>query len=274
MSPEDHRVVRLFGEVGKRSARVAARSLEARITEPRCRACDAPMRVHRTQVLMVVPIRCGRPAARRDRQPRCCRGRVSLKAVEDRERGVDPRIVAGCVGVEHEAPDDGEGESGLGLGGDVVGAGRSQELGELREPVVDAGAAETREPVGLGLGEGVHLVEEPKEGTVGGVGDDCAQRADEAAEIPGALLGKLVAAGVEQLAASMSEGGGDEPVAGSEVVGEHSGAGLQGVRELSEGDLTALAGDEQLGRLGLQTLPLPLVTRSTRYCNVITGIGG
>jgi hypothetical protein len=72
------------------------------------------------------------------------------------------------------------------------------------------------------------------------------------------------------LAASVSEGGGDERVAGSEVVDKHSGAGLEGVRELSEGDLTALVGDEQLGRLGLQTSPLPLVARSTRWCNVVT----
>jgi hypothetical protein len=181
-------------------------------------------------------------------------------------------MVAGCVVVEHEAADDGEGQCGLGLGGDVVGAGRSQQLGELGEPVVDAGTAETREPVGLGLSKGVDLVKEPKEGTVDGVGDDCAEGADEAAEIPRALLGKLRAAGVEELAASVSEGGGDERVAGSEVVDKHSGAGLEGVRELSQGDLTALADDEQLGRLGLQTSPLPLVTRSTRCCNVVTGI--
>jgi hypothetical protein len=60
----------------------------------------------------------------------------------------------------------------LGFGGDVVGAGRSQQLGELGKPVVDAGAAETRKPVGLGLSEGVDLIEEPEEGTVDGVGDD------------------------------------------------------------------------------------------------------
>jgi hypothetical protein len=52
------------------------------------------------------------------------------------------------------------------------------------------------------------------------------------------------------LAASVGEGGGDERVAGSEVVDKHPGAGLEGVRELSQGDLTALAGDEQFGRLG------------------------
>ena len=159
-------------------------------------------------------------------------------------------MVAGCVVVEHEAADDGEGQGGLGLGGDVVGAGRSQQFGELGEPVVDAGTAETREPVGLGLSEGVDLVEEPEEGTVGRVGDDRAEGADEAAEIPRALLGELRTAGVEDLAASVGEGGGDERVAGSEVVDKHPGAGLEGVRELSQGDLTALAGDEQFGRLG------------------------
>ena len=159
-------------------------------------------------------------------------------------------MVAGCVVVEHEAADDGEGQGGLGLGGDVVGAGRSQQLGELGEPVVDAGAAETREPVGLGLSEGVNLVEEPKDRTVGRVGDDCAEGADEAAEIPRALFGELGAAGVEELAASVGEGGGDERVAGSEVVDKHPGAGLEGVCELSQGDLAALAGDEQFGRLG------------------------
>jgi hypothetical protein len=30
---------------------------------------------------------------------------------------------------------------------------------------------------------------------------------------------------------------------------QHPGAGLEGVREVSQGDLTALAGDEQVGRL-------------------------
>jgi hypothetical protein len=52
------------------------------------------------------------------------------------------------------------------------------------------------------------------------------------------------------LAAGVGERGGDERVAGSEVVDKHPGAGLEGVRELSQGDLTALAGDEQVGRLG------------------------
>jgi len=159
-------------------------------------------------------------------------------------------MVAGCVVVEHEAADDREGQGGSGLGGDVVGAERSQQLGELGEPVVDAGTAETREPVRLGLSEGVDLVEEPEGGTVARVGDDRAEGADEAAEILRALFGKLRAAGVEELAASVGEGGGDERVAGSEVVDEHPGAGLEGVRELSQGHLTALAGDEQFGRLG------------------------
>ena len=160
-------------------------------------------------------------------------------------------MVAGCVVVEHEAADDGEGQCGLGLRRDVVGAGRSQQLGELGEPVVDAGTTETREPVGLGLSQGVDLVKEPEEGTIGRVGDDCAEGADEAVEIPRALLGELRAAGVKELAACVGEGGGDERVAGSEVMDKHPGAGLEGVRELSQGDLTALAGDEQLGRLGL-----------------------
>src|ERR1700722_7040375 len=146
-------------------------------------------------------------------------------------------MVAGCVVVEHEAADDGEGQRGLGLGGDVVEAGWSQQLGELGKPVVDAGTAETWEPVGLGLREGVDLVEEPEEGTVDGVGDDCADRADEAAEILWALLGKLRTTIVQQLAASVSEGGRDERVAGSEVVDQHPGAGLEGVDELSQGDL-------------------------------------
>ena len=159
-------------------------------------------------------------------------------------------MVAGCVVVEHEAADDGEGQGALGSGSDVVGAGRSQQLGELGEPVVDAGTAETREPVGLGLSEGVDLVEEAEQRTVGRVGDDYAEGADEAAEIPRALFGELRATGVEQLAASVGEGGGDERVAGSEVVDKHPGAGLEGVRELSQGDLTGLAGDEQFGRLG------------------------
>jgi hypothetical protein len=71
-------------------------------------------------------------------------------------------MVVGCVVVEHEAADDGEGQCRLGLGGDVVGAGRSQQFGELGEPVVDARVAETPKTVGLGLGEGVDLIEEPK----------------------------------------------------------------------------------------------------------------
>lgn len=86
---------------------------------------------------------------------------------------------------------------------------------------MDACAAESRKPLGLGLSECVDLVKEPEEGTVDGIGHDYAQRADEAAEILRVLLGKLRAARAEQLAASMSEGGGDERVAGSEVVDEH-----------------------------------------------------
>jgi hypothetical protein len=179
-------------------------------------------------------------------------------------------MLAGCVVVEHEAADDGESQGGVGLGRDVVRGGRSEQLGELGEPVVDAGTAETREPVGLGLSEGVDLVEEPKGGTVGRGGDDCTESPDEATEIPGALLGELCAAGVEQLVASVGEGGGDERVAGSEVVDEHPGARLEGVREVLQGDLTALARDEQIGRLGYEELSTPLVARSAQYCNVVT----
>jgi hypothetical protein len=146
---------------------------------------------------------------------------MGLEAVEDRESGVDPRLFAGCVLVEHEAADDREGKRGLGLGGDLVGAGRSEQLGELGKPVVDAGAAESRKPVRLGLSEGVDLIKEPEEGTVDGVGDDRAQRADKAAEILRVVLGKLRTAGVEELSASVGEGGGDKRVAGSEVVDEH-----------------------------------------------------
>jgi hypothetical protein len=57
-------------------------------------------------------------------------------------------------------------------------------------------------------------------------------------------------------------------------VDEHPGAGVEGVREVFQGDLTALAGDEQVGRLGEQPLSAALVTGSTRCCNVVTGIGG
>jgi len=183
-------------------------------------------------------------------------------------------MLAGCVVVVHEAADDGEGEGRLGLGGEVVGAGRFQQLGELGQPVVDAGTAETREPVGLGLSEGVDLVEEPEDRTVGRVGDDRAEGPDEAAEIPRAPFGELCAAGVEELAASVGEGGGDERVAGSEVVDEHPRSGIEGVRELPHGDLAALAGDEQFGRLGEEAVSLPRVTRSTRCCNALTGIVG
>jgi hypothetical protein len=183
-------------------------------------------------------------------------------------------MVAGRVVVEHQAADDGEGQGGLSLGAGVVGVGRSQQLGELGQPVVDAGTAETREPVGLGLCEGVDLVEQPEERTVGRVGDDRAQRADEAPEIPRAPVGELRPTAVEELAARVGEGGGDELVAGSEVVDKHPGAGPERVREVFQGDLTALAGDEQPGRLGEQEVSTPHVTGSTRCCNVVTGIGG
>ena len=86
---------------------------------------------------------------------------------------------------------------------------------------MDAGTAESRKPVGLGLGEGVDLIKEPEEGTVDGVGDDRAQRTDKAAEILRVLIGELRTAGLEELAASVCEGSGDERVAGSEVVDEH-----------------------------------------------------
>ncbi len=86
---------------------------------------------------------------------------------------------------------------------------------------MNAGTAETRKPVGLGLGESVDLIKEPEEATVDGVGDDRAQRTDKAAEILRVLLGELRTAGLEELAASMCEGSGDERVAGSEVVHEH-----------------------------------------------------
>jgi hypothetical protein len=201
------------------------------------------------------------------------RAHPPLQAVEDRERGVDPRPFTGCVVVEHQAADDGEGQGCLGLGGDVVGGRGSQQLGELGEPVMDAGTAETREPVGLGLSERVDLVEQPEQGAVGRVGNDCAERADEAAEIPRALFGELRPAGIEELAASLSERGGDQRVPGSEVVDEHPGAGIERVREISQGDLRALAGDEQVGRLLEEELPTPFVARSTRCCNVVTGIG-
>jgi hypothetical protein len=71
------------------------------------------------------------------------------------------------------------------------------------------------------LGEGVDLIKEPEEGTVDGVGDDRAQRTDKAAEILRVLLGELRTAGLEELAASVCEGSGDERVTGSEVVDEH-----------------------------------------------------
>ena len=195
------------------------------------------------------------------------------QAVEDRERGVDPVPFAGCVVVEHEAADDRQGEGRLGLGGVVVGARGSQQFGELGEPVVDAGAAETWEPVGLGLSERVDLVEQPEQRTVARVGDDCAERADEAAEIPWVLFGELRPAGIEQLAASLSERSGDQRVSGSEVVDEHPGAGVESVREVPEGDLGALAGDEQVGGLLEEELSATFIARSTRCCNVVTGIG-
>jgi hypothetical protein len=197
-----------------------------------------------------------------------------LQAVEDRESGVNPRLFAGCVVVEHQATDDCKGQGGLGLGGDFVRAGSSQQLRELREPVMDARTAKSWKPVGLGLSECVDLVKEPEEGTVDGIGDDRAQRPDEAAEIPRVTLSKLRTAGIEQLATSIGEGGRDERVAGSEVVDEHPRACLKSVREVPEGNLAALTSDEQFCRLSLQTVSTPLVTRSTRCCNVVTGTVG
>ena len=116
---------------------------------------------------------------------------------------------------------------------------------------MDACSAESRKPVALGLSERVDLVKEPEKGTVDGVGDDGAQCADEAAEILWVVFGKLPTAGIEQLAAGMGEGGGDEGVAGSEVVDEHPRARLKSVREVLEGDLAALTSYEQFCRLGL-----------------------
>jgi hypothetical protein len=60
-----------------------------------------------------------------------------------------------------------------------------------------------------------------KKGRLTGSAAISAKRLDEAAKIPGVLLVKLCAAGVEQLAAGVGEGGGDQRVAGSEVVDEH-----------------------------------------------------
>jgi hypothetical protein len=72
----------------------------------------------------------------------------------------------------------------------------------------------------------------------------------------------------------VGEGGGDERVAGSEVVDKHPRAGLESICELFQGDLRALAGDEQFGGLGDEALSTALITGSTRCCNVVTGIGG
>lgn len=116
---------------------------------------------------------------------------------------------------------------------------------------MDACSAESRKPVGLTLSECVDLVKEPEEGTVDGIGDDRAQCPDEAADILWVVLGKLRTAGVEQLAAGIGEGGGDERVAGSEVVDEHPRAHLKSVREVPEGDLAASTRNEQFCRLGL-----------------------
>jgi hypothetical protein len=84
------------------------------------------------------------------------------------------------------------------------------------------------------LSEGVDLVEQTEEGTICRVRDDCAQCADEGPEISRALFGELRTTGLDELAASADEGGGDQRVAGSEVVDEHQGARIEGVRELSQ----------------------------------------
>ena len=127
----------------------------------------------------------------------------------------------GCVFVEHETADDRKGEGGLGFGISLVGAGRAQQLSELRKPVVDAFSTESREPLGLGLGERVDLIKESKEGTVGGVGDDRAQRRDQGLEIVRVLHGEPVAAVAQQLASSVGKSRGDQGVAGAEMMDEH-----------------------------------------------------
>jgi len=116
---------------------------------------------------------------------------------------------------------------------------------------MDACAAESRKPVGLGLSERVDLGKQPEEGTVDGIGEDRAQCADEAAEILWVALDELRTTRIEQLAAGMGQGGGDERVAGSEVVDEHPRARLKRVREVPEGDLAAFTSYEQFCRLGL-----------------------
>jgi hypothetical protein len=93
-------------------------------------------------------------------------------------------------------------------------------------------------------------------------------------EILRVLLGELRPASGEELAACVVQGGGDERVAGPEVVDEHPRAGLESFRELPQGDLTALTSDKHLCRLGLEAVSIPLVARATRCCNVVTGIGG
>jgi len=139
---------------------------------------------------------------------------------------------------------------------------------------MDASAAESWKPVGLGLRQCVDLVKEPEGRTVDRIGDDRAKRPDEAAEILRVVLGKLCSAGFEQLAARMIQGGCDERIAGSEVVDEHPRARPESVREVPEGDLATSTSHEQLCRLSLEMVSTLHVTRSTRYRNVITGIEG
>jgi hypothetical protein len=193
--------------------------------------------------------------------------------VKGLERGVDSGMFFGGIFVEHEAADDGEGEGSLGLGIGLVGAGGSQQLGELGKPVVDAFATESWEPVGLGLGEGVDLIKKSKEAAVGGIGDDRAQRRDQAAQISGVFRDETTSAGGEQLAPSVGKSRCDQGIAGAEVMYEHPRAGLELVGEISKRDLAALSGYQYVGGLGAQTRSLFFVPRTTRSCNVVTRNG-
>ena len=169
--------------------------------------------------------------------------------MKDREGGIDSGAFSGCVLVEHEAADDGEGEGRPGSGVGLIGAGGSEQLGELGQPVVNAFAAKSREPLGLRLSQRVDLVKEPEEGAVGRVGDDRAQGRDKGLEVVRVLLSEPDPAGAEQLASRVGETGGDQGVARAEVMNEHARAGLELVRELSQCDLTTLSGYEHLGSL-------------------------
>jgi hypothetical protein len=58
------------------------------------------------------------------------------------------------------------------------------------------------------------------------------------------------------------------------MVDEHPRAGLKGGREVSEGDLAALPGDEQFGRLRLEKMSTLFIARTARCCNFVTGTVG